>query len=63
MATQDDLQALLANVTKAVTDNSQSGDPQAYDDALAAIQKLQLAVDKPGDFAARIRFQAYRTLL
>jgi hypothetical protein len=57
MATHDELQALLANVTKAVTDNSQSGDPQAYDDALAAIQKLQLAVEKPGDFAARIRFQ------
>jgi hypothetical protein len=57
MATHDELQALLTNVNKAVTDNSQSGDPKAYDDALAAIQKLQLAVEKPGDFAARIRFQ------
>jgi hypothetical protein len=57
MATQDELQALLANVTKAVTDDSQSGDPQAYDDALAAIQELQLAAEKPGDFAASIRFQ------
>lgn len=57
MATHDDLQALLANVTRTVTENSQSDDPQAYDNALAAIQKLQLAVEKPGDFAARIRFQ------
>lgn len=55
--TTEELQALLANVTKAVTENSQSDNPQAYDDALAAIQKLQLAVEKPGDFAARIRFQ------
>ena len=58
MATPDELQALLANVTKTVTLNSQSNDPEAYDDALAAIQKLQLAVEKPGDFAARIRFQS-----
>lgn len=57
MSTQDELQVLLANVNKAVTDNDQNGDPRAYDDALAAIQKLQLAVEKPGDFAARIRFQ------
>jgi hypothetical protein len=57
MPTHDEIQALLANVNKAVTDNSQSGDPKAYEDALAAIQKLQLAVEKPGDFAVRIRFQ------
>lgn len=57
MSTQDELQALLANVNKAVTNNAQNGGPKAYDEALVAIQKLQLAVEKPGDFAARIRFQ------
>lgn len=62
MTVPENLQALLANVTKAVTENAQSSDPQAYDDALAAIQALQLAVEKPGDFAARVRFQGLQNV-
>ena len=52
----------MANVIEAVADNSQSGDSQAYDDALAAIQRLQLAVKESGDFAARIRFQGLQNI-
>lgn len=62
MTVPENLQALLTNVTKAVTENAQSSDPQAYDDALAAIQALQLAVEKPGDFAARVRFQGLQNV-
>lgn len=60
---QQELQRLSEQVQQAVQKHSNSDDPAAYDDALGAIQRLQLAVEKPGDYIARLRFQvSFRTL-
>ncbi|KAF2771024.1 putative O-methyltransferase [Teratosphaeria nubilosa] len=39
-----------------------TNDASSYDEALKSIRDLQLAVEKPGDFAARIRFQAFQNI-
>jgi len=57
MANAEVLKKLADDVQKAVAAHSQSEDNADYDNALSAIQKLQLAVERPGDFAARVRFQ------
>lgn len=57
MANAEVLKKLADDVQKAVAAHTQSDDNADYDNALAAIQKLQLAVERPGDFAARVRFQ------
>jgi len=58
MVYSNDLRDLSEQVTKAVeVHSSTNNDPATYDNALAAIQRLQLAVEKPGDFVARLRFQ------
>lgn len=54
---QEELHRLSKQVQHAVQKHSTSDDPAAYDDALGAIQRLQLAVEKPGDYIARLRFQ------
>jgi len=56
MASNSSLQQLSQDVQKAVDAYSNDGDAEAYDGALAAIQKLQLALEKPGDYAARVRY-------
>lgn len=53
---QEELRHLSEQVQQAVHRHSISDDPAAYDDALGAIQRLQLAVEKPGDYIARLRF-------
>lgn len=57
MSKPDILKKLADDVQKAVATHAESNDNADYDNALSAIQKLQLAVERPGDFAARVRFQ------
>ncbi|KAI7281124.1 hypothetical protein KC345_g4303 [Hortaea werneckii] len=59
---QEELQRLGEQVQQAVRKHGSSGDPAAYDDALSAIQRLQLAVEKPGDYIARLRFQGLQNI-
>lgn len=60
---QEELQRLSEQVQQAVQKHGSSDDPAAYDDALSAIQRLQLAVEKPGDYIARLRFQVSFVIL
>ncbi|KAK3666981.1 hypothetical protein LTR22_002206 [Elasticomyces elasticus] len=63
MARKIDLKQLSANVQKAVEAYENDGDDAAaYDHALEAIQKLQLAVEKPGDYAARLRYHGLQNI-
>ncbi|KAK5719686.1 hypothetical protein LTR17_015221 [Elasticomyces elasticus] len=63
MAGKMSLKQLSANVQKAVEAyETNDGDAAAYDHALEAIQKLQLAVEKPGDYAARVRYRGLQNI-
>ena len=57
MASAELLKKLANDVQQAVAAHVDSNDNTDYDNALSAIQRLQLAVERPGDFAARVRFQ------
>lgn len=56
MANSEALLQLSKEVQQAVDSYSKNGEAVAYDHALASIQKLQLAIEKPGDYAARVRY-------
>ncbi|KAK4894567.1 hypothetical protein LTR27_007208 [Elasticomyces elasticus] len=63
MAGKTSLKQLSEDVQKAVEAyENNDADVAAYDHALEAIQKLQLAVEKPGDYAARVRYHGLQNI-
>ncbi|KAK5676263.1 hypothetical protein LTS10_011075 [Elasticomyces elasticus] len=63
MTGETSLKQLSADVQKAVEAyENNDADAAAYDHALGAIQKLQLAIEKPGDYAARVRYHGLQNI-